>query len=98
MCFSSMPLPVGGGRGRRRARRPVVILDCGSGVVAGCTRIRCIPSLRCARGGSCRGEPAHGDTLAVRAYDHVQLGLGAALSSHGDYEDDVHVRKVFVRG
>lgn len=31
MCFSSTPLPFGGGRGERPARQLVVVLRCGSG-------------------------------------------------------------------
>src|SRR5680860_1768788 len=36
------------------------------------------------RGVPCgRGEPAHGDTLALRAHGHLHHGPGAALSADG---------------
>ena len=44
------------------------------------------------------GEPAHGDTLALRAHGHVQIGGRAALSTHGYQEGDVPVSEVLVRG
>src|SRR5665648_256076 len=44
----------------------------------------------------CRGEPAHRDTLALRAHDHLQVRGRAALSTHGNYQDHVSVGEVLV--
>ena len=75
--------------------------DAGAGAVDGATSgvwpVDCLGGEQLRGMPPGQGQPAHGDTVAVRAHDHVQHGIRAALCTRGHDEHEVPVGKVPVR-